>query len=149
MQALDAVNVLAPDQGIYSAGQLSEQDLIRLQEAGVKTIVNLRPESEPLPFDEKAAIEKLGLRYVHIPVAGEMDVTKQTAQLLSTAISASEGDVMVHCASGNRVGALFALKGFYMDALSADEAVEMGRAAGMTKLEPYVAHLLFVESRAG
>ena len=47
----------------------------------------------------------------------------------------------MHCASGNRVGALMALRASQNGA-SAEEAMAAGKAAGLTRLEPVVAKRL-------
>jgi protein tyrosine phosphatase (PTP) superfamily phosphohydrolase (DUF442 family) len=41
-------------------------------------------------------------------------------------------DVLVHCASGNRVGAMLALRARWIEGKSAEEALAIGKAAGMT-----------------
>ncbi|HKJ95517.1 MAG TPA: hypothetical protein VKA32_07805, partial [Gammaproteobacteria bacterium] len=46
--------------------------------------------------------------------------------------------LMVHCASGQRVGALVALKAGWIDGLPVDQAMEVGRKAGLERLEPVV-----------
>jgi len=50
--------------------------------------------------------------------------------------------VLVHCMSGNRVGALFALRAFWLQGMSAVEALAVGRRYGLTKLEPLVVQIL-------
>ena len=51
----------------------------------------------------------------------------------------------MHCASGNRVGGLFALKAFYVDGKTPEEALEIGRSAGMTRTEAVVRQELGLE----
>ena len=48
-----------------------------------------------------------------------------------------DGPVLIHCASSNRVGALLALRESLRGA-SDEEALEFGKQAGMTRLEPLV-----------
>ena len=75
------------------------------------------------------------MKYVSIPVAGPEALTPETAKAMVAAIEAARGPALVHCASGNRVGGLFALKAFFLDGKTADEALSLGRAAGLTHLE--------------
>ena len=49
---------------------------------------------------------------------------------------------MVHCASGNRVGAMLALKAAWIDGASPEEALQLGVDAGLTRLHDRVATLL-------
>ena len=46
--------------------------------------------------------------------------------------------VIIHCASGNRVGALLALRANLIQGKSASEALAFGKAAGLTTLEDAV-----------
>lgn len=50
--------------------------------------------------------------------------------------------MIVHCGSGNRVGALFALRAFHDEGYDLESAMEKGGLAGLTKLEPYVRQCL-------
>ncbi|SVC09755.1 uncharacterized protein METZ01_LOCUS262609, partial [marine metagenome] len=47
-----------------------------------------------------------------------------------------------YCASGNRVGGLLALKAYWLDGVEPDDALEIGRQAGLTGLESAVQELL-------
>lgn len=132
-----------PQPNLLTAGQPTPADLEALAAAGLKHIVNLRPASEDAGFDEAALAAKLGLSYRVIPVAGPGDLTLQRTQALDAAL-AEVGDepVLVHCASSNRVGALLALRASWLQNQTADQALELGRAGGLTKMEPAVAQLL-------
>jgi hypothetical protein len=50
--------------------------------------------------------------------------------------------VLVHYASSNRVGALFALKSHFIDGCDVETALADGRAAGLKDQEPAVRALL-------
>lgn len=137
---LDAVNATAVTDDLWIAGQLSESDITALAGAGVNTIVNLRPDAE-MSFDERSLVEAAGMTYVSIPVAGAAGVTVENAERLA-AVMAKSGTTMVHCASANRVGGLFAIAHFQGGGVSVDDAVEYGRARGLTKLEPLIRQTL-------
>jgi len=123
-----------PRPQLYTAGQPSAAELQQAAAAGITTVIDLRQPDEARGFDETAAAERLGLRYVRIPVAGAAGLTDANAQALRTALAQSQGPVLLHCASGNRAGALLALLEARNGA-SVDEALTLGRAAGMTSLE--------------
>jgi len=135
-------NAHAPFPGILTGGQPSEEQFDLLAEAGYRLFVNLRPATEPGTGWEQAAAEELGVGYVSIPVAGAGDVTEANARLLSEVLAGRKGPAVVYCRSGNRVGALFALSAHHVDGKSVDESLEVGRSAGLTKLEPVVRDLL-------
>ena len=52
------------------------------------------------------------------------------------------GAVLVHCASGNRVGALIAIGAAKAGGMAPEAALELGKAAGLTSAEPRVRELL-------
>lgn len=123
-----------PRPQLYSAGQPSAAQLQQAAAAGITTVIDLRQPDEDRGFDETAAAERLGLRYVRIPVAGAAGLTDANARALRTVLAQSSGPVLVHCASGNRAGALLALVQA-RDGASVDQALQLGRDAGMTSLE--------------
>ena len=49
---------------------------------------------------------------------------------------------MLHCASGNRVGALFAVDAGLNQNIAVEEALQIGRDSGMTRLETVVKQIL-------
>lgn len=128
-------NARTPEEGLLSGGQPSPEQLLALRDAGYLTIVNLRTEGEA--GSDRAEVEELGLSYVALPIDAE-GLTEENARAFAAILDQVERPAVVHCGSGNRVGALFALKAFYVDGASAGEAVELGLAAGLTKLEPSV-----------
>lgn len=123
--------------GLYVGGQPDPSQLRELAQEGVTTVIDLRGAGEPRGYDEAAAARELGLRYVALPVEGESAIDEDTARQLQRTLDASPGPVLLHCASGNRVGALLALAAHQAGATQA-QAIERGRAAGMRSLEPVV-----------
>lgn len=125
------------------AGQPSEAELAAARAAGLQRVINTRPLSEDAGFDEAATAVRMGLVYHCLPIASAQDLTldavRRFDQLLTEAKDAS---LLVHCASANRVGALFALRAAWLQGLSAEAALELGRQHGMTKLEVAVQALL-------
>jgi protein tyrosine phosphatase (PTP) superfamily phosphohydrolase (DUF442 family) len=91
---------------------------------------------------EPEKIAELGMRYVSIPVDGKAGLNEENAAALAAALDEADRPVLVHCGSGNRVGALLAVKAFWLDGASAEEALEIGLAGGVTRLEPMVRELL-------
>jgi len=115
-------------------GQPSESDLILLSKNGIKTVINLRGDGEFTDFDEKSKVETLGMTYIAIPVDGASGVNHSNLALFSTAIKTQQ-KAFVHCASGNRVGAMFALDAYFNHNNSINEAIAIGKKSGLTRLE--------------
>lgn len=127
-------------EGVYASGQPSRDDLVAFAAAGVRTVINLRGPDETVGFDEPTTAQGLGLRYVAIPVTGTHDVTSETIMRFARELDQArrDGGILVHCASANRVGALIALEQGLVRGASRDEALAMGRAAGMASWGPWV-----------
>ncbi len=125
--------------GLLTGGQPTDEQLRAAAAAGYKTVINLRPGSEMAGIDESGLVESLGMDFVSIPVGGGADLTEDTARRLDRALAhAKPGPVIIHCASGNRVGALLALRANLIQGQPAAEALNFGKAAGLTSLEDAV-----------
>ena len=129
-------NALQPEEGLLVGGQPTAEQLEQARDLGYETVINIRNTDEPGPAREE--VEALGMSYVSIPVAGAEGISEENARALATALDEAEGPVIVHCGSGNRVGALFALKAHYVDGASAEESMQIGMDYGLTRLEPVV-----------
>lgn len=148
MVRLDLPNARTVAEGLISAGQPSTAQLKAAAEAGVKTIVNLCVAGE-CGWDEAATVKELGMRYIAIPVCGSQDVTAANAKKLHEVVEDKDNyPIVVHCGSGNRVGALFALKAFHEEGCDPETAVAHGKLAGLTMLEPHVRRC-FSQARTG
>jgi uncharacterized protein (TIGR01244 family) len=137
-------DIRRPLPGIFAAGQPSPAELASLAAEGVRTIINLRAPTEQVEFDEAREANTLGLRYVSIPIAGLQDVSVETAARFSQELEEAQraGDVLVHCASANRAGAMLALDQVLAQDKPVADALDIARAAGLTTLEPRVAEVL-------
>jgi uncharacterized protein (TIGR01244 family) len=116
--------------GIATAGQPSSEVLPRLAALGFKTVINLRMPGEDAPPDERAVVEGQGLRYVHVPLTAASLSAADVAAVEKVLDDPAAGPVLFHCATSNRVGAVWALvqtrKGKSLDA-----ALAAGREAGL------------------
>lgn len=138
LEKLALPNLREPRPGVYSCGQPSPEQLWELKDSGVATIVDLRGSGES-DWDERAVVEGLGMAYHRIPVTGPEDINEENAQRLDEILDdVSARPALIHCGSGNRVGALYALKAYHCDNREVEDAVAAGRAAGLTELEPLV-----------
>ena len=133
-----------PLEGILSMGQPTPQQIEDAARAGVRTVINLRTDAEGGFEWEQAAVEGLGMRYVRIPIAGADDLTRDNVKRLDDVLreDLARGQVLLHCASGNRNGALLALREAWMRGASPEAALEVGRAAGLTRFAPETRALL-------
>jgi len=82
-------------------------------------------------------VDELGMHYVSLPIAGRDAVNFDNAKRLDEVLAQFDGSVLVHCAAGNRAGAMLALRAS-LNGASDEVALEYGREAGLTKLEDAV-----------
>ena len=119
--------------------QPSADDLARLREQGITTVVNLRTEGEanqPLsPSEEASLAENMGLSYRHVPVPLAALDPKQVDDVRA-AIRNAKGPVYVHCGAGQRACAI---------ALLAEESgadpgslIAKAEAAGFPVTDPHL-----------
>jgi tyrosine-protein phosphatase SIW14 len=99
---------------LYRSGQLGTRDLERVRaSASIQTIVDLcveRRESPPA-LEERAFVEKHGIRYVHVPVmASQESLEETTRRFLEVVDDPRNRPVLVHCWRGvKRTGVMVAV----------------------------------------
>ena len=134
-------NFNTPIENLITGGQPSLTNLSELKDAGVTKVINLRGPNEEVSFNEQAEAEALGLEYISLPISGAADVTSENARKLNELLEGN-GKVFLHCASGNRVGALLAIRAHEIEGKSVDASLQFGRAAGLGSLEKRVKSVL-------
>ncbi len=126
---------VALDQHRHVSGQPTLEAIMQLRSAGITTIIDLRPDAETPELDKKATAEKTGLKYRALPISGAADLTRENVLRFDRLLQETSSEsVLIHCASGNRVGAMLALQARWVQGKSAEESLAIGKAAGMTGL---------------
>ena len=101
---------LAP--GLSVAGRLDRADIDALARAGVRTIVNNRPDGEDpgqLPAAEaKQLAAAHGIAYHHIPITAAR-LTRGDVDAFAATLRDAAQPVVAHCRSGTRSALLWAL----------------------------------------
>ena len=125
-----------PIEGVLTGGQPTDEQLQRAKAMGVKTVINLRSAGESADYAaQQAGAAALGMTYIHIPIDSETGdgLDEDNARKLGALLDRAARPMIVHCATGQRVGALFALKAFHVDGETAAEALQLGKDAGLSK----------------
>lgn len=120
-----------------SSGQPDASVLDVLADRGFVAVVDLRGVDEDRGMDERKEVEARGMRYETLPVETAEDATYDRAATMSSLLHSIDGPVLVHCASGNRVGAMFSLAARAEGATEA-EALAIGEQAGLTRAREVV-----------
>jgi uncharacterized protein (TIGR01244 family) len=131
-----------PVDGLTAAGQPDMAAFAAFAEAGYVAVVDMRSQDEDRGLDDEAGlVEALGMEYVAFPIGSAEEINLEAAQRLDALLASYDGPVLVHCASSNRVGAMLALRET-LRGVGDDEALEYGKRAGLTRLEPRVREVL-------
>lgn len=113
---------------VLRGAQPTEEGFKRLQQSGVKTVINLRPENN----QEAALLEKLGMKAVFLPLPPLGAPThSDTLSFLKTALDPANGKVFFHCYHGvDRTGAMAAALRIARDGWTAEQAIAELRSFG-------------------
>jgi protein tyrosine/serine phosphatase len=110
-QSIKIKNFGQMDERFYRGAQPKEHDYKALAELGIKTIIDLREETETY---SQSAVEAQGMTYVNIPmIAKKYPTPEAIATFLKTVNDPATGKFYVHCAGGrHRTGAMGAVYRF-------------------------------------
>lgn len=110
-QSIKIKNFGQMDDRFYRGAQPKEQDYKALAELGIKTIIDLREDTEEY---SKSAVEAQGMTYINIPMIAKKYPTPEAIEtFLKTVNDPATGKFYVHCAGGrHRTGAMGAVYRF-------------------------------------
>lgn len=123
--------------GVFLASQPQEQDIRDASANGIKTIVNLRKPGEFTDFDEPALVTELGMEYHSYPFKAPAELSDEVYDGVRKLLNdPTKRPMMIHCDSGNRVGAVWLAHRVLDGGLSWADAVAEAKMVGM-KLPAY------------
>lgn len=127
-------NFTKVDAVVACGGATETAALEGLKKDGFKAVINLRQASERgANIDEnRAAAEALGLKYIHIPFNGGAPEDKTFDDFLGAIADKSHQPVFVHCASANRVGAVWLAKRVLQDGWPVEKATQEAKLIGLS-----------------
>ena len=130
MAQAEIVNYRVVRPGLATGGKLSQDALDHLKTKGFKTVVDLRTEAEGTAA-EKQAVEAQGLRYVSVPISAATFSAADVAAVGKVLNDPAAAPVLLHCASANRVGAVWAVLQV-QQGRSLEEAEAAGQEIGLS-----------------
>lgn len=126
------LNAFCPVEGVATGGQPTPADLAALAEAGYRTVLDTRAPGEPRGFDEVDVVARAGMTYVNMPIGATPLTDGVFDEFRALMRDGSRQPILVHCASGNRVG-LMMIPYLVLDAgRSPQEAVELAVRMGLS-----------------
>lgn len=119
---------------LWISGQPTEHDVIAAGQAGIRKVINNRPEHEDPAQPSMAEAARLagqaGMDFVNIPVVSGR-YTLEAVRAFQKAVAEAPGPVLAHCKGGTRSATLWAI-GEVMDGrMSIDELDAAGQRLGV------------------
>ena len=124
--------------GVFLAVQPREEDFAQAKQAGIKTVVNLRHAGEIAGFDEQQVVEAQGLAYINLPWNGPDELTDEVFDKAREQLKTAERPILLHCATANRVGAVWLPYRVLDGGVSWDDALTEAKTIGL-RSTPYEA----------
>lgn len=128
-------NAACPLPEVVTGGQPAKAHLEELARRGYRTVLDLRAPEEPRPFDEPAAARRLGLEYLNLPVTPETLTDETFSRFRDLMRDRGRRPVIVHCGSGNRVGAVLIPYLVLDEGKGMEEAMETALEVGLRSQE--------------
>ncbi len=125
------VNYTRIDATVACAGATPPEAMADLKRLGFASVINFRTAEEDGANIEasKAAAAEAGLQYIHIPFrAPNAEVTEA---FLSAISNTDNQPAYIHCASANRVGAMWFIKRVKQDGWDSDRAMAEAETIGL------------------
>jgi uncharacterized protein (TIGR01244 family) len=134
MERPGITNFTKVDAVVACGGATETAALEGLKKDGFKAVINLRQASERgANIDEnKAKANELGLRYIHIPFNTAAPESKTVDDFLATISDKANQPVFIHCASANRVGAVWLVKRVMQDGWPVEKATQEAKLIGLS-----------------
>jgi uncharacterized protein (TIGR01244 family) len=119
---------------VACGGATTPEAVPELKKMGFASIINLRLPSEPgANVDgEAAAAKAAGINFYNIPFSGQAPDPKVADEFLATVTAAKNEPAYIHCAAGNRAGAMWMIKRLVVDHWDTDKAFTEATALGLT-----------------
>ncbi|MGE0461166.1 MAG: sulfur transferase domain-containing protein [Vicinamibacterales bacterium] len=127
-------NYTKVDAVVACGGATEMSALDGLKADGFKSVINLRLASENganIP-ENQAKAKALGLNYFHLPLSGASPDPAIVDQFLGVVSNKANQPVYIHCASANRVGAVWLVKRVLQDGWAVEKATAEAKAIGLS-----------------
>ncbi len=125
------VNYTRVDATVACAGATPAEAMPAIKALGFASVINFRTAEEEganIGASQSAATAA-GLTYIHIPFRAPSDET--TEEFLSAIADSANQPAYIHCASANRVGAMWFIKRVKQDGWAQDRAMAEAEGIGL------------------
>jgi uncharacterized protein (TIGR01244 family) len=127
-------NYTKVDAVVACGGATETAALEGLKADGFKSVINLRLADErgANVAENEAKAKALGLNYFHLPLSGAAPDPAIVDQFLTVVSNTANQPVFIHCASANRVGAVWLVKRVMQDGWTVDKATSEAKLIGLS-----------------
>ena len=127
-------NYTKVDAVVACGGATETAALAGLKQDGFKSVINLRQATERgADIDvNRAKATEVGLKYIHIPFNAGAPENKTVDDFLAAISDKSNQPVFIHCASANRVGAVWLVKRVLQDGWTIEKATQEAKLIGLS-----------------
>ncbi len=131
---LEGVNNSVKFGDLTIAGQPTKAALGKLSELGYKSVISTRGLDE-VNWDEANTVKALGMEYYQAPMGKPLTaITDTHVAQFNEAMQNARKPVFLHCGSGNRAAALWAVWLVEHKGMAADEALRLAERSGMRSM---------------
>jgi uncharacterized protein (TIGR01244 family) len=123
-------NLQNPRYQIYTAGQPNEEGFQYASKIGVKSVINVLPEKEWLKGEEQMVTNN-NMTYNKFPF-DPADLNMATIQKFGQLLQSQQKPVLIHCSTGNHVGALWFAYRVLAEKAALGVALKEAREIGLT-----------------
>ncbi len=124
-------NFLRVNPDFCTAGQPDLEELSQLKDQGIRSVLNLRPQAEYDATEEEVGVKALGMKYFNIPIVGSAIKDEQVELFLTLGDQVENRPMFIHCASANRVGALWMIRRVLRDGWTTADAETEAAKVGL------------------
>ncbi len=133
------INNIVKYKNFYISSQPPAEAFAMMKERGITTVITNRAAKENGGFEEEKYTEAAGLKFhrarIYNDRYGDINDGKLNIEELKKALgiieSTTDGDVLIHCGSGDRASMILAAHLFDVDGEKPEEALSKARIAGL------------------
>ena len=129
-----AMNFAKLETTVACGGATTPEAVPELKKMGYASIINLRvpTESGANVEGEAAAAKAAGINFFNIPFNGSTPDPAVADKFLATITAKGNAPAYIHCAAGNRAGAMWMIKRLVVDKWETEKAFTEATALGLT-----------------
>jgi protein tyrosine/serine phosphatase len=125
---------------LYRCGEVAPEQLKRVaSDYGIRTVLSLLNPDAPESIAERQAAERLGLRWINVPLPGDGTSTPADRERIKAVLfDPAAAPLLVHCAAGtNRTGLAIGLYRIHQQGWSVEQVLEEMRRYGFEDLRKH------------